>query len=114
VINRAWFLAPVLIAAAACGSSDGTAGQSTQVTMGQGTCTVYPTALHAVTTTFTVRNTTAKSLTFLITEDEGTNEVGRLDVEPGSMKPLQVHLDAADKYQTKCGATPGPEIEPQG
>lgn len=113
MVNRAWLAAPLLaLLVAGCATPTAGSGQTAEVSITPGACEVA-TDLRAVTTTFNVRNITAKGGTFVITEDEGTKEVGRVDVEPGSMKALTVHLDAEDVYQTACADTRGPDIHPK-
>jgi uncharacterized cupredoxin-like copper-binding protein len=101
-------------AVALVGCGEGAQGQSVSVTIGDRDCEVSNTDLESGDATFNVRNVTAKGATFVITEDEGTKDVGRVNVEPGSMKSLVVHLDGDDVYQVRCGDVTGPEIDPGG
>ena len=107
---RLFVLAAAAVSLTACGGG-GTA-QTAQVTIGPTACTVTPANLGVGDAEFTIKNGTDQRVPFVVKEDEDTNQVGEVDVDPGGTATLKIHLDAGDEYQTHCGAALGPKITP--
>lgn len=106
-------LAATTIAVAALGlTACGSNAQAATVTMDGRACTVTPAGLETGSIDFTVNNTTAKPLTFLLTENDDNEEVGQVVVAAGGSAHLAAEADDGDVYHPKCGAVAGADITP--
>lgn len=107
-MKRVLLATAAVVTLAGCGAPS----QSATVTMGDRDCTIDPATLSVGDVEFTVHNTTAQRVPFVVNEDQDTNRVGEVDVDPGGTAKLKVHLDGADEYQVHCGAVSGPQVKP--
>jgi uncharacterized cupredoxin-like copper-binding protein len=105
--------AVLVLALAGCGSSDDDGPQAVTVTAGDRDCEVNPTDVGVGDVEFTVNNTTGQRVPFSVKEDDDTNQVGEVDVDPNGTAKLSVHFDGGDEYQLHCGAVNGPLLTPR-